>query len=275
MWRCPLCQSSLATDTVWYCENNHRFDVSKRGYVNLLPVHKKGSKQPGDSKDMLSARQTFHQTGGYQPLMDKMATLLISALKTKTGELSLYDAGCGEGSYLNEVQCALQSHGVSVSAAGSDIAKSAVDFAARQYKQAQFVVASSFDLPVEDNAVDVVLQVFAPGDDKELHRILKPGGLLLHVAPGPEHLYALKSVAYQTPRKHEQPVDHRTGFVLQSREPLSFDINFSSAEQISALLMMTPFTWRLSEEKRESLVRDLKQIEADFVVSLWTKSEAM
>ena len=271
MWQCPLCQSPLNTGDVWHCEINHRFDVSKRGYVNLLPVHKKGSKQPGDSKEMLSARQLFHALGGYQPLMDKMGAMLASALPDSAEPLTLYDAGCGEGTYLNEIFTFLSGQDYKVTAAGSDIAKSAVDFAARQYKEAQFVVASSFDLPVADNSVDVLLQVFAPGDDNELHRILKPGGLLMHVAPGPGHLWALKAAAYETPRQHEVPSAQREGFVLATRESLSFAMSLNSSEQTAALLMMTPFTWRLIEEKRALLTQELKQIEADFVVSLWHK----
>ena len=102
MWQCPLCQSPLTTGQVWHCPNNHRFDVSRRGYVNLLPVQKKGSKQPGDSKAMLTARQLFHHQQGYQPLMAKMAELLCAQVVDSADKpFTLYDAGCGEGTYLH------------------------------------------------------------------------------------------------------------------------------------------------------------------------------
>jgi 23S rRNA (guanine745-N1)-methyltransferase len=46
---CPLCHSPLAfTARSWCCENRHQFDQAKEGYVNLLPVQHKRSREPGD-----------------------------------------------------------------------------------------------------------------------------------------------------------------------------------------------------------------------------------
>ena len=54
MFICPICKSKLNIDGKTYrCENNHSFDIAKQGYVNLLPVNKKHSDNPGDSKDMV------------------------------------------------------------------------------------------------------------------------------------------------------------------------------------------------------------------------------
>ena len=59
-YRCPLCQQGLIlTDKVFRCENNHCFDQAKEGYVNLLPVQHKHSKDPGDNKEMVNARRAF------------------------------------------------------------------------------------------------------------------------------------------------------------------------------------------------------------------------
>ena len=269
MWRCPLCQLPLNTDNPWHCENNHTFDVSKRGYVNLLPVHKKASKEPGDNKTMMSARQTFHRLQGYQPLMATLTRLITEHVGKPN--ISLYDAGCGEGTYLATLQQGLMAQDIHVEAAGSDISKAAIDFAARQHKAAQFVVASSFDLPVTDSSTDVVLQVFAPGSDTELSRILNNDGVLLHVAPGPEHLMALKCVAYASPKSHDMPADTRQHLTLLHRERLQFHVELKTEEQALALLMMTPFTWRLDDEQKQSLAKSLRRVEADFVISVWKK----
>ncbi len=57
---CPLCHSSLnLTERSWCCENRHQFDQAKEGYVNLLPVQHKGSREPGDSAEMMQARRDF------------------------------------------------------------------------------------------------------------------------------------------------------------------------------------------------------------------------
>ena len=41
----------------WACAQGHSFDVAKQGYVNLLPVQNKRSRDPGDSKAIVTARQ--------------------------------------------------------------------------------------------------------------------------------------------------------------------------------------------------------------------------
>ena len=70
---CPLCSESLLLDNrTWRCANNHCFDKAKEGYVNLLPVQKKHSKDPGDNKLMMQARRTFLEAGFYQHLSDRV-----------------------------------------------------------------------------------------------------------------------------------------------------------------------------------------------------------
>ena len=52
------------------CENGHRFDVARQGYVNLLSPKDKRSKDPGDSKEMVYARAAFLNADFYQPVAD-------------------------------------------------------------------------------------------------------------------------------------------------------------------------------------------------------------
>ena len=62
MYLCPLCQNPLLLhENRYQCLNNHSFDVAREGYVNLLPVQQKNSKDPGDNKDMMLARRQFLQ----------------------------------------------------------------------------------------------------------------------------------------------------------------------------------------------------------------------
>ena len=76
-YRCPICLTSLLLlNKTYRCENNHCFDQAKEGYVNLLPVQHKHSKAPGDNADMVNARRAFLDKGFYQPLIDKLLSLL-------------------------------------------------------------------------------------------------------------------------------------------------------------------------------------------------------
>lgn len=283
MWHCPLCKSPISLNsTPIRCENNHSFDKAKSGYVNLLPVQFKKSKLPGDDKDMVKARREFHQLNTYQPLKDRLVEvvggLIVESCKEKglaedasKRSVSIYDAGCGEGSYLDAMVQGLSLRGFSIEAAGSDISKIAVELAAKAYKHAQFVVASSFELPLEKSTQDLVIQVFAPGSNDEYERVLRSEGLLLTVDPAPNHLFELKQQVYDTPRKHQIDDGPRSGFTRIHDECFSFPINFESEDHKIALIKMTPFYWKLPHGKIESIVASLEKVTADFHIQIWKK----
>lgn len=270
MWRCPLCEHTLdTTNTTWRCANNHAFDRAKAGYVNLLPVQFKKSLQPGDDKAMLQARRGFHQRGSYRHLMLRLADMLAES-HPQPG-ISLYDAGCGEGAYLRSVTANLESQNKTVKAAGSDIAKLAVEMAARQDKSHQYVVASSHQLPVRDATLNAVMQIFAPGEAAEYARVLSTDGILLTVSPGPEHLYELKQQIYDSPAKHTLPDTHLPHFSLENHCQVTFPLTFEDASHVSELIAMTPFTWKLSAQQKEALCETLTTVTADFICQLWRK----
>lgn len=122
MFTCPICQSPLTiANKTWYCDGSlnpkatkHPFDVARQGYVNLLPVQSKKSKNPGDSQDSILARKRFLQAGFYQPLQSKIADTVAdkvantihayqqsspNAQTAKASECNWLDIGCGEGYY--------------------------------------------------------------------------------------------------------------------------------------------------------------------------------
>ena len=127
MWQCPLCQLPInVNEKAIQCANKHTFDKAKAGYVNLLPVQFKKSKSPGDDKEMVRARRMFHEQKGYQPLKDTMCEILARYFASQSLEntpLTLYDAGCGEGSYLHACVKGLKESGFILDGAGSDISK--------------------------------------------------------------------------------------------------------------------------------------------------------
>ncbi|NVK58128.1 MAG: methyltransferase domain-containing protein [Alteromonadaceae bacterium] len=271
MWRCPLCQHPLSQQgRSWSCSNRHTFDEAKSGYLNLLPVQQKKSKQPGDDKTMLNARRRFHDASGYAPLM----AALVEQIKQYVHSASpvhLFDAGCGEGSYLGFIANALTHEGYTVSAAGSDIAKHAVDIAAKRYKQCRFAVASSVKLPLSDASQHVVLQVFAPGNDNEYQRIIAEGGLLITVDPAANHLWSIKQAIYDTPRPHEVSFNEKTGFTKLASQRVTFTVALAPPALRQALLEMTPYYWRLPKDKADETFAGINSVEADFAVHIWQR----
>lgn len=269
MWQCPLCPLSLDTSgSSWVCANNHSFDLAKAGYVNLLPVQFKKSLQPGDDKAMLQARREFHARGSYAPLMHAMAELLLTHVPADK-PVTLFDAGCGEGAYLRHVEGVLRDANYTVRACGSDIAKVAVDMAAKQARHHQYVVASSHQLPVIAHSVTAMMQVFAPGKASEYARVLNAQGVLLTVDPGPAHLRELKQAVYDTPQQHTPPAGYAPTLRCVDEQQLDFTLRLQDIAHAEALLAMTPYTWKLKPARRDALKEALKHVSASFCIRVW------
>lgn len=75
---CPVCGRPLRSDDKEaYCENNHRFDRAKQGYLNLLRSQSSGAAHHGDDRLMLTERRSFLEKGYYHPMRQKMAELAV------------------------------------------------------------------------------------------------------------------------------------------------------------------------------------------------------
>ncbi|EOG2477402.1 23S rRNA (guanine(745)-N(1))-methyltransferase, partial [Serratia marcescens] len=235
-YQCPLCHQPLHFSSQrWRCDGNHQFDQAKEGYVNLLPVQHKRSKQPGDSAEMMQARRAFLDGGFYQPLQQQVAEWLDLALAADAG--ALLDIGCGEGYYTAAVAARLaQQRNMAVY--GLDVAKVAIRYAAKRYPAVSFCVASSHRLPFADGALDAVLRIYAPCKAAELARVVKPGGVVVTVSPGPRHLYQLKEQVYQQAQLHAEQDEQFDGFECERKEALAYTMTLPGA-QAANLLQMT------------------------------------
>jgi len=97
---CPLDGSPLQKhDKNWSCAAGHTFDIARQGYVHLLPVQNKRSRDPGDNKEMVAARQRFLNAGYYQPVAEALSSAVFPK-DISEASISCLDAGCGEGYYL-------------------------------------------------------------------------------------------------------------------------------------------------------------------------------
>ncbi|MDH7942532.1 methyltransferase domain-containing protein [Pseudohongiella sp. SYSU M77423] len=252
---CPLDGEPLQRDSnTWRCPQGHSFDVAKQGYVNLLPVQNKRSRDPGDSKAMMVARQEFLAAGFYQPIADAVADAVLNGADSSAA-LSCLDAGCGEGYYLR--QLAAQSGAAHGSASqvlnllGLDISKWAVQAAARQDKQVSWVVGNNANLPVLPGTLDRVLCMFGFPVYPEFLRVLKPGGKLLMVDAGADHLRELREIIYPTLKPARPPqAQPPAGFVEEELQQLRFSVHLPDTQQIQNLLIMTPHLYRASAEGR-------------------------
>ena len=185
--RCPACHRRLAAATgALRCERGHGFDLARAGYVNLTTGA--GVTHPGDTARMVAARVEFLGSGSY----DFLSTALSAAASghLRSGGL-VVDAGGGTGYHLARVLAAAPAaRGLTL-----DVSKPALRRAARAHPRAGAVLADTWRaLPLADRAAAAVLNVFAPRNGAELHRILAPDGRLLVVTPTAAHLAELAPI---------------------------------------------------------------------------------
>ncbi|PWR07143.1 23S rRNA methyltransferase [Micromonospora acroterricola] len=198
--RCPVCGEPLAevttgTTAALRCPRRHSFDIARQGYVNLLAGR---APHAGDSAEMMAARADFLAAGHYDLIPAALADAASQAVRhlretrPEAAVLDAYplvvDAGAGTGRYLGAVLAALpDAVGLAL-----DVSKPALRRAARAHPRAAAALADTWQrLPLADASTAVLLNVFAPRNGPEFHRVLDPAGALLVVTPAADHLTEL------------------------------------------------------------------------------------
>ncbi len=247
---CPLDGDPLTqAGACWHCPAGHSFDVARQGYIHLLPVQKKRSLDPGDSKAMVAARQRFLNAGYYRPIAEAVTTAVVKDIGGDTNPLACMDAGCGEGYYLREL--ALATTDLPLSLMGLDISKWATLAAAKQDKRPRWVVGSNANLPVLPGTLDRVLCLFGFPVYSEFARVLKPGGVLIRADAGPNHLRELREIIYPSLKPEKPPAEQAPeGFSPLGMETVCYPLTLDSQDAIADLLAMTPHLYRASAEGR-------------------------
>jgi 23S rRNA (guanine745-N1)-methyltransferase len=238
---CPLDGLPLHTDNhVARCSSGHAFDWAKEGYLNLLPVHAKQSKDPGDSPLMVQARRRFLSTGYYHFFMDALCTHIPHEAH------HILDAGCGEGSYIQRFCHTL--HHADQHFYGVDISKHAVKAAAKLYPHATWLVASNRQLPFPSHSLDVVICAFGFPVWHEFKRVLKENGRVIMLDPAPNHLIQLRQSLYQNVVIKESDFLCPDDFTLQHSETIQTHISVTQADHIADLIAMTPHQHRATQQ---------------------------
>jgi 23S rRNA (guanine745-N1)-methyltransferase len=230
------------------CPANHAFDIARQGYVSLLTGR---ARVGGDTAAMVAARADFLDAGHFAPIASAVAT----AVPDEPG--CVVDVGAGTGYYLARV---LEQRPEQVGVA-LDVSKFACRRAAKAHPRVGAVVADAWQaLPVRTAAVSAVLNVFAPRNAAEMHRVLRPGGRLVVVTPNAEHLGDLVStlgLLTVDERKQERLEDQLAErFRLVAREVCEFPLSLGAAET-EAVVGMGPSARHATEEDLRSRIAEL------------------
>lgn len=256
------------------CAAGHTFDVSRKGYVNFIPAQKP---LKGYTKEFFDARREFLSWGYYDHVLGAVvdAVRQFATPDEVLRPLRILDAGCAEGYYLRGIAQAFRGDdGIGTGAVnrdadtsgagaagampgpmliGADISKDAIRLAASGGDPNLWIVADVANLPLADASVDCVLNVFTPANYREFARVLRPGGVLIKVVPGPRHLEQLRE-AIGDGAHSESDVLRIFGENCTERATIpatqTFDV---PAERQSTLLDMTPLAFRFSDAERRQL----------------------
>jgi 23S rRNA (guanine745-N1)-methyltransferase len=212
--------------------------VAKQGYVNLMP----GGTSPGtaDTTEMVAARAEFLNAGHYAPLAEALASEALAA-EARAGVV--LDAGAGTGYYLAAVLAALRG-GPSPAAVGLalDISTRALRRAARADPRIGAIGWDTWQpFPLRSASVSLILNVFAPRNAPEFHRVLRPDGALLVVTPTGAHLAELAGTA--APLTVDAHKDTRLAatlgpyFTPARRRTLTFPLRLSHDEAATLITM--------------------------------------
>ncbi len=258
IFTCPVCGEKNGLDSAPLlhfegnsarCPKNHCFDISAKGYLNLLLSQHKNVKDPGDSKEMVAARRDLLGSGAYQPLLDALCAA-ARELCSDTDSPVIADCGCGECWYTAGIHDALKADGKAPHLFSVDISKNALAAAKARVRERDIstAVASVFRLPIKTDSADMATVIFAPFMAEELRRIVKNGGYIVTAIPAERHLFGLKSVLYDNVRLNEVKAYDVEGMEFLGKSEVAFTLKLDSQELLNALFMMTPYYYKTSPE---------------------------
>lgn len=245
---CPVCDKDLERDEHGaHCAAGHRFDRAREGYLNLLRSNRAGDTM-GDPKSQARSRRDFLNRGYYEPLRDGLVELVSSRARIcGTSSFTLLDICCGEGYYTSALGAI-----DGVDAYGFDLGKEMVRLAAKR-RGATYFVANMKAIPVRDASFDMATHLFAPFNEREFARVVKPGGTLLSVIPGARHLWGLKETLYNTPYENDEQLPNTALFELVDTHRIGAQITLATPEDIEAVFQMTPYYYRTRPQDKARL----------------------
>lgn len=259
---CPICQENLTLlETSLKCCNRHSFDLAKFGYVNLSPQIKQSANY---DKENFQNRQQILEAGFYQAILEAVSDLLANSETSTT----VLDIGCGEGFYSRKLQ---ESHSEKTFYA-FDISKDSVQIAAKSEPSwaVNWFVGDLARLPIKDASMDILLDIFSPANYGEFRRVLSKDGILIKVIPTENHLKEIRQrVQDQLTNKDYSNQDIKNhfqeNFTILSNQTASLTKPIT-AEQLQALLSMTPLLFHVNQSKIDWSQLTEITIEAEILV---------
>lgn len=278
MFLCPICSKKMR----YYdpgriaCSDKHSFDLSRKGYINLLLSPAKTDYD----KKLFESRNILFKNKFYEVMIEHVSTLILRQdFNTDMNSLKILDAGCGEGSYIAQiVNCLSARSAVNATGFGIDISKDAISIASRNYPGLVWCVGDLTRLPFADNRFNVVLSLLSPSNYAEFGRVISEDGILIKVIPGKSYLEELRRYLYDDTDKenysNQKVLEHfMRNFHAFDMQELRYKIPIER-EALEHLVKMTPLAWRAPAEKVNDIRNSgIRHITIDLAVIAGTKKK--
>jgi 23S rRNA (guanine745-N1)-methyltransferase len=129
--------------------------------------------------------------------------------------------------------------------------------------------------PVGDGVASAVLNVFAPRNGPEFHRVLRPGGLLVVAAPAPDHLRELGDLVLAVDERKDERLDATLGeyFTRTDRTEVRRAVELTP-QQVRQAVEMGPAAFHLDRDGRRERLAALSEprvVTVSFTVSAYRR----
>lgn len=258
-FQCPLCGGNMyVSNSSMYCKRGHCFDISSKGYINFLPNQKP---QKGYNHNFFESRRKILEEGLYSHILTEIQTIISSSNNLHL----IVDAGCGEGYYAKNIR---EKTGKDVIA--FDFSKEAVHIAATGGNHVGWLISDISKIPLKNDSVDCLLNIFTPANYSEFKRVLSNDGMILKVIPSENHMKELRHSVRDYLRNetytNQQVVDYfLEHFDLKKRISLSKTFPVKKS-QLHDLFQMTPLLFGIDTQSLINCTISEITIEAEILI---------
>ena len=277
LFKCPICGNKMDLYNLksLICPKNHCFDLSKTGYVNFLL----NSVKTQYDKEMLKSRNIVCKNSFFEPMVEQVSEIILRYISNVSCKKSMIlDAGCGEGSHLNQVINKLNDKSrIKFDGIGIDISKEGIKIASKEYPDNIWCVGDLAKIPFMNKKFDVILNILSPSNYSEFNRIISDRGILIKVVPGSSYLKELRELFYGKTDKqeysNEKVLRHfNNNFHMIHEQQILYTVELDK-EYLERLIKMTPLSWNASKDKIQRAFNiGLENITVDFTVMCGKKN---
>lgn len=242
---CPLCQSDVKIiGKQIICKNNHTFDLAKQGYINLFPEHH----EENYNQSLFEARYKLMNFGKFYRGLYKKILFILKENNLLNDPQFIIDLGTGEGTHLNFLKEGLDQ----TNAIGLDIAKEAIQTAAKHYTNSLWLVGDLGNIPLKDNTLNGALTILTPSNYQEVKRVLNDEAWFIKIIPGKNYLKELREIVLPTEQVLHNPILSIEKF--KNNFDLICENNYRRIHELNELdrenlLHMTPLMWNATEDE--------------------------